>query len=244
MPDIIVQDLRFSYPKRFHHSAQAALKGFSATFLSNKVNVILGASGSGKSTLLRILLGLEDDYDGGIAFGEKNADDIKAKDRNIGYVPQEISLHPRMTIFQNIAFPLMNLHAPGEEIRERVEEVAELMGIAELLVRKPKELSVGQNQRAAIAKALIRNPKYLFFDEPFSHLDKERAEGMQRDIKPILNSRNITSLYVTHNVTDALLWGDYIFVMEDGKLLSKGTPGEVFESKDPAVQGYFQELER
>ena len=242
MADIRVENLYFRYPNRFRHPGEVALDGFSATFLDRKFNVIIGGSGAGKTTLLRILLGLEDDYEGGVAFGKTNADELPAKQREIGYVSQDIALYPQYTLFQNIAFPLQGAHAPADEIRERVSAVAELLKIRELLSRKPRELSVGQNQRAAIARALIRNPRYCFFDEPFSNVDQENANQIRSELKPLLTSRGITVLFVTHQIPEALQLADRLFVMEHGKLLQAGDPQTVVNSVNPAVHDYFAEL--
>lgn len=244
MPEIRVENLFFTYPNRFRKKGERALNGFSAVFEGGKFNVIIGSSGAGKTTLLRILLGLEDKYQGGIAFGGVNADKIPAGEREIGYVSQELALYPRYTIFQNIAFPLRNVGANDDEIRSRVFRCAERLGIKELLSRKPKELSVGQNQRVAIARALIREPRYCFFDEPFSNLDQAHAKKIQGDLKRIFQERDTTVLYVTHSIPEAIALADRLYLMEEGKLLLDGSAQEVFGSPDPAVQAYFQELRK
>ena len=184
----------------------------------------------------------KDDYEGGVAFGKINADELPAKQREIGYVSQDIALYPQYTLFQNLAFPLQGAHAPADEIRERVFAVAELLKIRELLSRKPRELSVGQNQRAAIARALIRNPRYCFFDEPFSNVDQENANQIRSELKPLLTSRGITVLFVTHQIPEALQLADRLFVMEHGKLLQAGDPQTVVNSVNPDVHDYFAEL--
>ena len=242
MAEIRIENLTFTYPSRFRHPGEQVLKGITTTFPSGKFNVIIGQSGAGKTTLLRILLGLEDRYEGGIAFGKVNADLIPAKEREIGYVSQDISLYPHRTIFQNIAFSLESAHASSEEIRSRVFAIAELLGIRDLLSRKPRELSLGQNQRAAIARALIRNPRYCFFDEPFSNVDRKNADSIRKELRPLLLSRGITVLFVTHQVSEALMLGDRLFVMEDGKILEEGEPERVLHSQNSAVRAYFSEF--
>ena len=232
MPKIVFKDVDVIY--RSKKSEKVVFDHFNEEFLADKTNVIVGFSGCGKSTLLRTLFdGV--DYDGLITIDEKNIEDINVQDRELAYVSQEYVLYPHMTIFDNIAFPLRNMKAPSNEIRERVYAIAEELDLSMCLSRKPRHLSGGQQQRVALARALVKNPSICLLDEPLSNLDQATAFKAREIMKRCLNKRKVTVLYATHNINEATSLGDYIYAMDEGKIIFKGTPVEFMECKDERV---------
>ena len=216
-------------------SEKVVFDHFNEEFLSDKTNVILGFSGCGKSTLLRALFdGV--DYSGTITIDDKDIEDINVQDRELAYVSQEYVLYPHMTIFDNIAFPLRNMKAPSAEIKERVYAIAEELDLSMCLSRKPRHLSGGQQQRVALARALVKNPSICLLDEPLSNLDQATAFKAREIMKKCLNKRKVTVLYATHDINEATSLGDYIYAMDDGKIIFKGTPEEFMECKDERVK--------
>ena len=211
-----------------------ALKGFNASFASG-INVVIGLSGSGKSTLLKTILGLLD-YEGNVSLNGKSLDEVAPRDRNIAFVSQEYQLYPMITVFDNIAFPLKIMGASKEEIKERVYRMADRTGLRACLTRKPRHISGGQQQRVAIARALIRNPSDCLLDEPFSNCDQKTREDARGWVKEILTDQNCIGIYVTHDFKEALLIGNRIFVLDEGKNILEGTPTEIFDSPLPLIQ--------
>ena len=169
MPKITIKNLKVTY-KNKRKSEVVALDNFNCVIEPDSFNVVVGYSGCGKTTFLRCIAGLID-YDGSIYFDDDNVDKLSPKERNIAFVSQNYVLYPRMTIFDNIAFPLVNKGASKEEIVKRVYEVADRLDIRYCLSRKPKHLSGGQQQRVALARALVKKPSIYLFDEPLSNLD-------------------------------------------------------------------------
>lgn len=205
-----------------------ALDEFSATF-EDGMNVIVGFSGCGKTTLLRSILGLID-YDGEIYFDDTDLDDIQIKDRNFSFVSQDYVLYPRLTVFENIAFPLKILRADRKEIVERVSEVSELLDLTACWNRKPKHISGGQQQRVAIARALIKRPSVCLMDEPFSNSDEVMRSQTVRWLKEALEKTGCMCIYVTHDIKEALLLADKLYVMNEGKLELCGTADEIYQA--------------
>lgn len=211
-----------------------AVDEVSLTFHEHKINVLIGYSGCGKSSILNAICGYIL-FDGEIYIDEKNIKDIAVQKRNISYVSQEIVLYPHLTVYDNIAYPLKLLKYPREEIDIRVREIASELEIDYLLTRKPKYLSVGQQQRVAIARAFAKKPDIILMDEPLSNLDKETSDGIKKYIKTLLKGTKTTCIYVSHNITDALYLADYIFVMNDGKLVGEYTPNEFLKCDNDIV---------
>ena len=232
MPKIIFKDVDVIYKNK--KTETVVFNHFNEEFLSDKTNVIVGFSGCGKSTLLKTLFdGV--DYQGEITIDGKNIEDINVQERELAYVSQEYILYPHMTIFDNIAFPLRNMKAPSSEIKERVYAIAEELDLTICLSRKPRHLSGGQQQRVALARALVKNPSICLLDEPLSNLDQATAFKARNIIKKCLNKRKVTVLYTTHNINEATSLGDYIYVMDEGKIIFKGTPEDFMECKDEKV---------
>ncbi len=191
--------------------------------------VLLGPSGCGKSTLLRIIAGLECADSGTVSIGDRDVTDHPPKDRDVAMVFQNYALYPHMTVYDNIAFPLRMKHKDRDDIDQSVRNAAELLGLTELLSRKPRTLSGGQRQRVAVGRAIVRNPKLFLFDEPLSNLDAELRVSMRSEIKRLMRTLNATALYVTHDQEEALTMGDRIAILYQGVFQQVGTPREVFE---------------
>ncbi len=206
-----------------------ALNDFSIDIKDNEFIVILGPSGSGKTTLLRIIAGLEDITSGELYIDHELANDLPSKDRDLGMVFQNYSLYPHLTVYQNIAFSLKLKHLSPNEIDEKVNETAKMLGIKELLSRKPKQLSGGQRQRVALGRAIVKNPSILLLDEPFSNLDPLLRNDMRDEIKKLHKELENTFIYVTHDQEEAMSIADRIVVMNNGYIEQIGEPIEIFE---------------
>ncbi|MGC9010245.1 MAG: ABC transporter ATP-binding protein [Sulfolobales archaeon] len=193
---------------------------------------LLGPSGSGKTTLLRIIAGLEEPDEGEIWIDDMNVTKLHPKDRDVAMVFQNYALYPHMSVYENIAFPLMvkkrSLGLSNEEIRRRVHEIAKLLNIEELLERKPSQLSGGQQQRVALARALIRKPKVWLLDEPLSNLDAKLRVYMRAELKRLQKDLGITTIYVTHDQIEAMTMADRIAVINQGKIQQIGSPDELY----------------
>lgn len=190
--------------------------------------VLVGPSGCGKSTLLRMIAGLEEISEGTISMGDTVINDIAPKDRGLAMVFQNYALYPHMNVYENMAFGLRQRKTPKEEIQERVESVGEILGLGELLQRKPHELSGGQRQRVAMGRAMVRKPDVFLFDEPLSNLDAKLRIQMRAEIKMLHQRVQSTMVYVTHDQVEAMTLADRIVVLKDGYIEQVGTPLELF----------------
>ena len=191
--------------------------------------VLVGPSGCGKSTTLRMLAGLEEVNKGRILIGGKDVTTMQPKDRDIAMVFQNYALYPHMTVFENLAFGLKLRKTPKDEIKRRVEEAARILDIAHLLDRKPKALSGGQRQRVALGRAIVREPKVFLMDEPLSNLDAKLRVQTRTQIAALQRQLGVTTLYVTHDQTEALTMGDRIAVIKLGILQQVGAPTELYD---------------
>jgi multiple sugar transport system ATP-binding protein len=202
--------------------------------------VIVGPSGCGKTTTLRMIAGLEEFTSGTITIGDTIVNDMPPKDRDIAMVFQNYALYPHMTVFQNMAFVLKLRKHPAAEIKKRVVEAAMLLGIEDLLNRKPKALSGGQRQRVAVGRAIVCNPKVFLFDEPLSNLDATVRVTTRAELKALHRKLKTTSIYVTHDQVEAMTLGDRICVLYEGVVQQVASPLEVYDQ--PAnrfVAGFF-----
>ena len=186
--------------------------------------VLVGPSGCGKSTTLRMVAGLEEITRGEIYIGDRMVNDVLPKDRDIAMVFQNYALYPHMTVYDNMAFGLKLRKYPKAEIRGRVEDAADILGISEYLGRKPKALSGGQRQRVAVGRAIVRRPEVFLFDEPLSNLDAKLRVQMRAEISRLHNRIKATMIYVTHDQVEAMTMGDRITVMKDGLIHQVDTP--------------------
>ncbi len=198
-----------------------ALKALNLSIPSGEFVAIVGESGAGKSTLLKACLGLADAFEGELMIDGVPIDSLKNANR--AYVSQELALYPKMTVYENIAFPLRVMHTPQEQVDVRVKELAEFLDIRFLLTRKPAQLSVGQQQRVAIAKALIKNPTHLYFDEPFANLDGVMRMQLRQLVRNIHQKFKPTVLFVTHDLQEAFALAQRILVLEKGRLVEDGS---------------------
>ncbi|CAB1059176.1 ABC transporter, ATP-binding protein (cluster 1, maltose/g3p/polyamine/iron); ABC transporter, ATP-binding protein (cluster 10, nitrate/sulfonate/bicarbonate) [Olavius sp. associated proteobacterium Delta 1] len=191
--------------------------------------VLLGPSGCGKSTTLRMIAGLEELSEGNIYIGDKLVNDMPPRDRDIAMVFQDYALYPHMTVRQNMAFGLKLRKFPKSEINQRVDEAAEILGIQELLDRKPRELSGGQRQRVAVGRTIVRKPAVFLFDEPLSNLDAKLRGQMRAELSKLHDQLNTTIIYVTHDQVEAMTMGTKIVIMKDGVVNQVGTPMEIYD---------------
>lgn len=230
----IIEFRNFSCYYKHKKDLFTALDNISLTVAQGELLVILGQSGSGKTTLLKSILGLSDYIAGELFIDGVAIDDFRLRDSNIGYIRQELNLYPHMTVYDNIAFPLRMIHTPQEEVDRRVKKIAALLEVDWLLTRKPRQLSGGQLQRIAIARALIKNPVILLFDEPFSNIDPTMRTELRQLVKKIHREYGCTMIFVTHDLTDALSLADRVVILETGKIEAVGTPQELLQ------RGYLQ----
>ncbi|MCI8992952.1 MAG: sn-glycerol-3-phosphate ABC transporter ATP-binding protein UgpC [Eubacterium sp.] len=206
-----------------------AVQDFNLDIKDQEFIVLVGPSGCGKSTTLRMVAGLEGISGGDLLIDGKKVNDVEPKDRDIAMVFQNYALYPHMTVRGNMEFPLKLQKMDPAEIKRRVEEAAEILGITQFLERKPKALSGGQRQRVAIGRAIVREPKVLLMDEPLSNLDAKLRNQMRAEIIKLRQRINATFIYVTHDQTEAMTLGDRIVIMKDGVVQQIGTPQDLFD---------------
>ena len=235
MPKVTLKHVKLSYRKN-RKEFTVISEDLNVAFNDAKVNLIIGESGCGKTTILRAIAGILSPESGNIYFDDTDVTGFDPGSRNISYVSQMIGLYPNLSVFNNIAFPLQVSHTPAEEIRERVQEVAEMLKIEYLLARKPRELSIGQAQRVAIARAIVKRSIVYLFDEPFSNLDKSISRELIAELKGLFTKLRATVVFVSHDTNEGFSIADEVFVMEKGKIFLKGTPEEVLASKDERVK--------
>src|SRR5512144_2977245 len=189
--------------------------------------VLVGPSGCGKTTALRSLAGLEEITSGEIKIGDRVVNDVAPKDRDIAMVFQSYALYPHLSVYDNMAFGLKLRKVPKEEIKRRVSEAADVLGIQDLLERKPRHLSGGQRQRVAVGRAIVREPKAFLFDEPLSNLDAKLRVAMRLEIAQLHESLATTMIYVTHDQIEAMTLADKIVVLNAGNIEQAGSPLEL-----------------
>ncbi len=222
-----------------------AVKDMNLHIKDGEFMILLGPSGCGKTTTLRMIAGLEEPTKGQIYVGDKLVADpeggvfVPPKDRDIAMVFQSYALYPHMTVYDNIAFPLKLRKIRKEEIDQRVREVAGMLGLTELLRRKPRELSGGQRQRVALGRAIIRKPQVFLMDEPLSNLDAKLRVKMRAELKKLQRQLGVTTIYVTHDQVEAMTMGDRIAIINHGELQQVGTPEDVYDRPANMFVGGF-----
>ena len=206
-----------------------AVKNVDMEIEDGKFTVLVGPSGCGKTTTLRMVAGLEEITEGEIKIGERVVNRVPPKDRDIAMVFQNYALYPHMDVFNNMAFGLKLRKTPKSQIRDRVNQAADLLGITDKLKSKPRELSGGQRQRVAVGRAIVRNPKVFLFDEPLSNLDAKLRVQMRTELEQLHHKLQTTTIYVTHDQVEAMTLGDRIAVMKDGVVQQYAQPQETYD---------------
>lgn len=223
MAEIIFKNVCKSYDGK-----NKVVDNFSLEIGDKEFVVFVGPSGCGKTTTLRMVAGLEEIDGGEIYIDGKLVNDIAPKDRDIAMVFQNYALYPHMSVYENLAFGLKLRRFDKEEIKKRVEEAAGILGIGDMLQRKPKELSGGQKQRVALGRAIVRNPKVFLFDEPLSNLDAKLRVQMRTEISKLHKNIYTTMIYVTHDQVEAMTMADRIVLMKDGIIQQVDTPMNIY----------------
>jgi ABC-type sugar transport system ATPase subunit len=213
--------------KRFDDEV-VALDDLTLEVADGEFLILVGPSGCGKTTALRIVAGLEKATDGTVQIGDRMVNDVTPRDRDIAMVFQNYALYPHMTVRKNLAFGLKERRMPKPEIERRVREVSAILGLDELMRRRPAQLSGGQRQRVAMGRALVREPAAFLLDEPLSNLDAKLRVQMRAELKRIHQRLGITTIYVTHDQVEAMTLGDRIVVMSNGRVQQVGRPQVVY----------------
>lgn len=214
--------------KRFADGT-TAVNGVSLSIADGEFFILVGPSGCGKSTLLNMIVGLEDVTEGEICVDGQRVNEVDPKDRNMAMVFQSYAIYPHMTVRENMAFPLKLARLAREEIAARVQRAADMLELGALLERKPRSLSGGQRQRVAMGRAMVREPRAFLLDEPLSNLDARLRVQMRTEIARLQRRLGTTTVYVTHDQTEAMTLGDRIAVLRRGELQQVGTPRQLYE---------------
>ncbi|MFL5893421.1 MAG: ABC transporter ATP-binding protein [Solirubrobacterales bacterium] len=223
MAEIVLDKVTKRYPDGFE-----AVRNMDLDINDGEFMILVGPSGSGKSTALRMIAGLEDISDGEVKIGDTVVNQMAPKDRDIAMVFQNYALYPHMSVRENMAFPLKLAGTPKEEIKSQVEEAAKILDLTEHLDRKPANLSGGQRQRVAMGRAIVRNPKAFLMDEPLSNLDAKLRVQMRTEVSRIQSRLGTTTVYVTHDQTEAMTLGDRVAVMRTGTIQQVDAPQELY----------------
>ena len=231
--------LKFVNINKIYDNNVQAVFDFNLEVQDKEFIVFVGPSGCGKSTTLRMVAGLEEITSGDLYIDDKLVNNLEPKDRDIAMVFQNYALYPHMTVYENMAFSLKMKKIPRDEIASRVEEAANILGLSQYLNRKPKALSGGQRQRVALGRAIVRHPKVFLMDEPLSNLDAKLRVQMRTEIAKIHKKVGATTIYVTHDQTEAMTMASRIVVMKDGYVQQIGTPREVYNMPANVFVGGF-----
>lgn len=228
MAELALQNIYKKYDNSTHYS----VTDFNLQIKDKEFIVFVGPSGCGKSTTLRMIAGLEDISEGEFLINGKKMNDIAPKDRDIAMVFQNYALYPHMTVYDNMAFGLKLRKLDKSDIKQRVDHAAEILGLTEYLDRKPAALSGGQRQRVALGRAIVRDAKVFLMDEPLSNLDAKLRVAMRAEIAKLHQRLETTTIYVTHDQTEAMTMADRIVIMKDGIVQQIGTPQQVYNSPE------------
>ena len=226
MAHVVFENATCTYPG----AEKPSVDKFNLEIADGEFLVLVGPSGCGKSTTLRMLAGLEQVTGGSISIGGKDVTNQEPRERDIAMVFQNYALYPHMSVRDNMGFALKMAGKSKDEIKKRVSEAAEALGLTEFLDRKPKALSGGQRQRVAMGRAIVRNPQVFLMDEPLSNLDAKLRVQTRTQIAALQRKLGVTTVYVTHDQTEALTMGDRIAVLQEGKLQQVGTPRELYDA--------------
>jgi multiple sugar transport system ATP-binding protein len=232
-------ELRLEHIYKIYDNNVTAVKDFNLHIQDKEFIVFVGPSGCGKSTTLRMIAGLEEISKGDLYIDGKRMNDVAPKDRDIAMVFQNYALYPHMSVYDNMAFGLKLRKFPKDEIDRRVREAARILGLEQYLDRKPKALSGGQRQRVALGRAIVRDAKVFLMDEPLSNLDAKLRVQMRSEIAKLHQRLGTTTIYVTHDQTEAMTMATRLVVMKDGVIQQVGTPKEVYEKPENVFVGGF-----
>ncbi|TFZ40758.1 sn-glycerol-3-phosphate ABC transporter ATP-binding protein UgpC [Soehngenia longivitae] len=225
MANVKLINVNKKYPNGYH-----AVKNVNLEIANKEFMVLVGPSGCGKTTTLRMIAGLEEITEGEIFIGDKMVNDVSPKDRDIAMVFQNYALYPHMSVYDNMAFGLKLSKTPKKEINDRINWASEILGITELLKRKPKQLSGGQRQRVALGRAIVRKPQVFLMDEPLSNLDAKLRVQMRTELIKLHKDLETTFIYVTHDQTEAMTMGTRICVMNNGEIQQVDDPRVIYNS--------------
>jgi multiple sugar transport system ATP-binding protein len=232
--------VRLSQVAKIYPNGFEAVKGLDLEISDGELLVVVGPSGCGKTTVLRMIAGLEEVSSGDIYFGEEVVTDVAPRNRDVAMVFQSYALYPQMTVADNIGFALKMKKIPKAEIRQRVVDAADVLGLTEWLDRKPTQLSGGQRQRVAMGRAIVRNPKVFLMDEPLSNLDAKLRVQLRAEIARVQQKIGVATIFVTHDQTEAMTLGHRVAVMRDGALQQCDTPQELYDNpKNAFVAGFI-----
>ncbi|MDP4083959.1 MAG: sn-glycerol-3-phosphate ABC transporter ATP-binding protein UgpC [Bacillota bacterium] len=232
-------ELKLDHIYKVYDNKVTAVEDFNLHIEDKEFIVFVGPSGCGKSTTLRMIAGLEEISKGDFYIDGKRVNDVAPKDRDIAMVFQNYALYPHMSVYDNMAFGLKLRKFPKDEIERRVKEAAKILGLEAYLTRKPKALSGGQRQRVALGRAIVRDAKVFLMDEPLSNLDAKLRVAMRAEIAKLHRRLQTTTVYVTHDQTEAMTMATRLVVMKDGIIQQVGTPKEVYEKPENVFVGGF-----
>jgi multiple sugar transport system ATP-binding protein len=234
MAEVVLDKINKLYENGFH-----AVKDLSIDVADGEFLVLVGPSGCGKSTALRMVAGLEDISTGDLLIGGRRVNDVDPQGRDIAMVFQSYALYPHMSVADNIAYGLKLRRMPKDEMNRRIQRAADMLELTHLLDRKPKQLSGGQRQRVAMGRSIVREPQVFLMDEPLSNLDAKLRVQMRAEISAVVRSLNTTTLYVTHDQTEAMTMGDRMAVLKAGVLNQLGTPTECYDTPNNIFVAQF-----
>jgi multiple sugar transport system ATP-binding protein len=234
MAEVVLDKINKLYENGFH-----AVKDLSIDVADGEFLVLVGPSGCGKSTALRMVAGLEDISTGNLLIGGRRVNDVDPQGRDIAMVFQSYALYPHMSVADNIAYGLKLRKMPKDEMNRRIQRAADMLELTPLLDRKPKQLSGGQRQRVAMGRSIVREPQVFLMDEPLSNLDAKLRVQMRAEISAVVRSLNTTTLYVTHDQTEAMTMGDRMAVLKAGVLNQLGTPTECYDTPNNIFVAQF-----
>lgn len=239
MPDIIIDSLSVAYKGAKKGEKHQALTKLDMKLQSGKINVVLGYNGCGKSTLLKAVAGIVE-YTGNIYFDDVNAYKMTSKQRDVAFVRENYLLNPTLTVFDNIALALKVYKLPRETVLAEIYSITKKLGIAHTLNCRPRQLSFGQQQRVAIAKALVKKPKVCLLDEALTALDQRCRDELRLFIKEETQNSGMTCVYVTHDFNEATSIADRIFVLNDSKIILEGDPLDVLHSDNEFIKQMYE----
>jgi multiple sugar transport system ATP-binding protein len=225
-----VAEIQFLSVSKLYGGGTVAVRDLTLTVREGEFVVLVGPSGCGKTTALRMVAGLEEISDGEIRIGNQVVNDLPPRERDVAMVFQNYALYPHKNVYENLAFGLRMRRVPKAEQKERVEEIARILGLQDMLKRRPAQLSGGQRQRVAMGRAIVREPKAFLMDEPLSNLDAKLRGQMRAEISRIQQTLKVTTLYVTHDQVEAMTMGHRVAVMRGGLLQQVDTPQQLYDA--------------